>query len=630
MKLNLKNKFLIPTISVCILCLAAISFISYSKSSTALEKSISDQARQASASISKQIASWLAERKNSLKNFSEETVFKNAFDPDNAYNSQEAVNRLKKIKAQNRFFELIALARPDGGIIASSTPEYIGVMNIADRQYFRTALAGDTDISGVVKSKGSGRPVFCISMPVTKDRAVVGVMFGVVDLGKFTGEFVDSERIGTNGYAYIANQAGLILSYPDKSKILSLDLSQYDFGRQMLSQGTGLIQYQFKGIDKIVAFSREQNLGWIVAATANTDELFAPIVSIRNMNLVIGSISVLVIGSLLFLITRSVVTPINTIIAGMEEGAVQVASASEQVSAASQTLAQGASQQASAIEETSASMEEIASMTRQNTESAAGANQLMKETQKVVDTANLSMTELTRSMEDISAASQETAQIIKTIDEIAFQTNLLALNAAVEAARAGDAGAGFAVVADEVRNLAMRAADAAKNTSGLIGGTLEKVEEGAKLVSATNEAFEEVSRNTTAVGTLVEEIALASDEQGQGIEQVTQAIAEMDSVVQQNAANAEESAGASEEMNAQAEQLNGYVEDLVALVTGGGNGMNGNSTRTLGMKRSAAPRLAGPPRKRTVPEKRLKSSGAAEVQPEQLICMDDDPGFKDF
>jgi methyl-accepting chemotaxis protein len=273
-----------------------------------------------------------------------------------------------------------------------------------------------------------------------------------------------------------------------------------------------------------------------------------------------------------FFSVRSITKPLNRVIEGLNEGSDQVASASGQVSSSSQQLAEGSSEQAASIEETSSSLEEMSSMTKQNADNANQADNLMKEVNQVVGRANNSMIELTQSMEDISKASEETSKIIKIIDEIAFQTNLLALNAAVEAARAGETGAGFAVVADEVRNLAMRAADAAKNTAELIEGTVKKVKDGGDLVATTNETFTEVATSSTKVGDLVAEIATASNEQAQGIEQVNKAVTEMDKVVQQNAANAEESASASEEMSAQAEQMKGFVGDLVSLVGGSANG----------------------------------------------------------
>jgi methyl-accepting chemotaxis protein len=186
----------------------------------------------------------------------------------------------------------------------------------------------------------------------------------------------------------------------------------------------------------------------------------------------------------------------------------------------------------------------------------------------VVNKANMSMSQLTTSMHEISKASEESSKIIKTIDEIAFQTNLLALNAAVEAARAGEAGAGFAVVASEVRNLAMRAADAAKNTSALIEVTVKKVSDGTALLKTTSDAFMEVAGSTAKVGVLVGEIAVASTEQAQKIEQVDVAVTEMDKITQQNAATAEESASASEELNAQAEEMKVFVADLAAMMRG--------------------------------------------------------------
>ncbi|MCP4118514.1 MAG: hypothetical protein GY737_24570 [Desulfobacteraceae bacterium] len=286
----------------------------------------------------------------------------------------------------------------------------------------------------------------------------------------------------------------------------------------------------------------------------------------------VGSVAVLV--AVLVLVTfwtrRYINIPINHSVQELSSVARELAGNINQVSISSQDLARGASEQATSIKDTSSALDEITAMTDRNAGNATQADTLMGETTRVVIKANDSMGELTTSMEDISKTSEETSKIIKTIDEIAFQTNLLALNAAVEAARAGEAGAGFAVVADEVRNLAMRAAEAAKNTADLIQGIVAKVHEGAELVTITNEAFSQVDGSTKKVGELVGEISAASGEQANGIKQVNKAVTQMNKVVQQNAASAEDSAAASEEMSSQAAQMRSSVSDMVALVGGHG------------------------------------------------------------
>ncbi len=390
---------------------------------------------------------------------------------------------------------------------------------------------------------------------------------------------------------------------------------------QMLGPMTTSMRTALGHLDKIVEINQEAAAEEVKSAHSQAAffEVFLAIAAIAGVILAMG---------LGLLISRGITRTLTRITQGMSEGADQVASASGQVSSSSQSMAEGASEQAASIEETSSSMEEMSSMTKRNAENAGNADGLMRDANQVVTTANASMGRLTQSMQEISKASEETSKIIKTIDEIAFQTNLLALNAAVEAARAGEAGAGFAVVADEVRNLAMRAANAAKDTAALIEGTVKKVNEGSHLVSTTNEAFIKVAESAGKVGTLVAEIAQASKEQSNGIDQVNIAITEMDKVVQQNAANAEESASAAEEMSAQAEQLKDYVDELVVLVTGRKN--EAGHSRAVHSIHHPMKRVSSKPKAVQKTKKTLLAHKTNEVRPNQVIPFDDDESFKDF
>lgn len=380
-----------------------------------------------------------------------------------------------------------------------------------------------------------------------------------------------------------------------------------------------------------------------------TDEVMLDSATALRVEVTIIGIVAMIVGVLLaFFTARGIATVLQRISKQMDDGANQVASASGEISSSSQSLAQGASEQAASVEETSASLEEVAAMSKQDADNASQADGLMKETYKVIKEANVSMEKLTSSMEEISEASTETQKIVKTIDEIAFQTNLLALNAAVEAARAGEAGAGFAVVADEVRNLAMRAAEAAKDTANLIDGTVQKVDTGSEIVGETSESFATASQSTEKVSGLVSEIASSSSEQAKAVEQVNKAISQIDSVTQNNAAAAEEAASASEELSAQAAMMKASVEELVVLVGGSGKKILKNKKKTLpapmtgigsrpafavAASSSISKPVAKPPLPGTQPKKAAKPSAQeenrGEIKPEEIIPMDDED-FEDF
>ena len=322
------------------------------------------------------------------------------------------------------------------------------------------------------------------------------------------------------------------------------------------------------------------------AVTAAADDLGKAIDSVthifsRNMTasvsnatraMLIGVVMALTASIVLGLfLTRSIVEPINVVIASLTESSKDVDGAASQLTGASNTLAEGATENAASLEKTSAALEELSSMTRRNADNAIEANSLMAQANAAVNKAENSMSRVIGAMEEISHSGSEIGKIIKTIDEIAFQTNLLALNAAVEAARAGEAGAGFAVVADEVRNLAIRSAEAAKNTADLIASTISNINSGSEMVNDTAGVFKTVETLSSKVAELVSEVAEASREQSQGIGQITKAMSEMDRVTQANAATAEEAAGAAGQLSLQAGNLLTVVNDMNTLVHGAGD-----------------------------------------------------------
>ncbi|MCE5249874.1 methyl-accepting chemotaxis protein [bacterium] len=350
-----------------------------------------------------------------------------------------------------------------------------------------------------------------------------------------------------------------------------------------------------------------------------------------NMLMIGLALGGIIIGILLaFVITKSIVKPINAIIEGLSSGAEQVAAASNEVSSSSQSMAEGASEQASSLEEISSSLEEMTSMTRQNAQNACQADTLAGEAQNSAGKGAETMTRMTEAIDRIKSSSDETAKIIKTIDEIAFQTNLLALNAAVEAARAGEAGMGFAVVAEEVRNLAQRSAEAAKTTSALIEESQSNACDGVIVTKEVANILSEISRIVQKVKQLINEVSTASNEQTQGITQINTAITQMDQVTQTAAASAEESASASEELSSQASELNTMVDVLIAIV-GSRNGTGPSKKLPERKKVKALSNGHKKPIKTHTPEKvqQHHNHTATVIKPEDVIPLESEE-FEEF
>jgi hypothetical protein len=299
--------------------------------------------------------------------------------------------------------------------------------------------------------------------------------------------------------------------------------------------------------------------------------VMAKVDRVLRFNMTIAVLGSLLLFASVWFFARNISQPLRDAIANLGESAENIDSAAGQVNQSSQQIASGANAQASGLEETSASMMELTSMTKANAEHAEEAASLSNEARESAQRGKEIMERMFQAINRIKESSDETAKIVKTIDEIAFQTNLLALNAAVEAARAGDAGRGFAVVAEEVRNLAQRSAEAARNTTVLIEESQQNAANGVRVSEEVGATLEQIVGNVHTVNDLVNEVSSASTDQVSAIDQIKNAITQIDGVTQNNAAISEESAAASEHMALLARDLNRLVQVLSVVVHGAGN-----------------------------------------------------------
>ncbi|MFW5839385.1 MAG: methyl-accepting chemotaxis protein, partial [Planctomycetota bacterium] len=350
---------------------------------------------------------------------------------------------------------------------------------------------------------------------------------------------------------------------------------------------------------------------WALLAEIDQAEAFQAVTALQWMMGVISVVGIAAIVVVALLVANSIARPINRVIEGLSEGAAQTTQAAAQVSSAGQSLAEGASEQAASCEETAASVEEMTTVVNQTAGNASQARELSSKASDSAQKGNEAMGRMSSAIDDIKTSSDETAKILKTIDEIAFQTNLLALNAAVEAARAGEAGKGFAVVAEEVRNLAQRSAEAARSTAEMIEQSVRNADNGVAISREVGTVLGEIATNSRTVNDLIEQIASASGEQSKGIEQINSAVGQLDEVTQSNAANAEESAAAAEELTSQAEELNRMVVELSRIV-GGARAAGG---RNLSFQPAEASNTGRKPQPGQKPRPKAKVK-ASDQQPE--------------
>lgn len=367
-----------------------------------------------------------------------------------------------------------------------------------------------------------------------------------------------------------------LLKYHKEAKEVYSVMAAGEFDAQLASKAKELTAMSQELTEAFGKFSEQRQ----VDVKQDLDRIAADSQMLRYWGL--GMFVVLVLGSGSFtwyLVSKTILAPITEIVGQLRNDGDEMNVAVSSVQENSTRLADDSSSQAAGLEETAATMEDIAARSKQSTLYAREGNDFMQEVRHHVSLGMEAMAKMVEVIREIESSSNQTAKIIKTIDEIAFQTNILALNAAVEAARAGEAGAGFAVVAEEVRALAMRSADAAKNTSVLLQDVQTNAASSVEVTEEMSQSLGDIENKVDEAKKLVEKIASASEEQSEGVSQVNETIGQIDGIVQQHAASAEESASASIVMGKATNTMLQLVQSLESLAFGN---RSGNSVSPVG------------------------------------------------
>jgi len=594
----------IPSIIIIIISL----YVSYTKSSQTLMENEKEKLKLVCNKTIIELEDWIKSCQTTAYLFSENGVFKSACI---GKRMDEARERVKIYHKKCPFYENIFVADKRGEIFIDSVEGKSVGINISKLPEYRInaekAEEGETWVGDAEKSPATGKAVSLITAPVTDRGEFVGIMGTPVELETFSDQFITTFKIGETGYIYIVDKRGRMISHPDKERIFKLNISEFDWGKKILSGKSDYITYNWNGKERVAFYNTCEKTGWKIVTAITSNELNGHLQAIKFISLFIGIIITAIMIIIIYFLTNYILKPIKNIsdimkdiaegegdltkriaiksedeIGQMAEhfnkfidklqniikevarntdslsvSSKELAKISTEMAAGAEEMDSQAGMVASSGEELSANINNIAAGSEEmsaviNTvasaieEMSASIGEVAKNMEKeanIAREANNQTGEAKKIMAKLGESAKEIGIIVELINDIADQTNLLALNATIEAARAGEAGKGFAVVANEVKELAKQSSEA----TGKINSKIEIIQNNTeKSVKAINEValiINEVTKIATSIAASIEEQSVTVNEISQNISGASEASGETSRNIQEGAKGANEVSG---------------------------------------------------------------------------------------
>ena len=308
---NLRNRFLIPTLGLVLVGMVVSSWLSYSVSRDALLEAITTQSEMMTRAAVGELGRRIQDQRDDIVTQAARNVLLEVLrvpsGGDRAAVVRRANEALRQVVATYDGYQVVNVLGPDGVVAASNLDESVGKENRASRDYFKRGMQGEATVSEPLMSMTTNTPVVVVAAPMKVDGKVAGVVYGSVDLARYAREFINPIKVGKTGYAFLVARNGKILAHPDTSRIFKVDISEEDWGKQLLAKRTGNISYLRQGITKLAYFAEEPYTGWIMCVTVDDSDISGPIAAIRNVSAASTAVIVVLVGLVLFAIVRNIV-----------------------------------------------------------------------------------------------------------------------------------------------------------------------------------------------------------------------------------------------------------------------------------------------------------------------------------